>query len=70
MASHVVDDKLDPSGKDKDVKNLVQEMTEKVSLKRNECEEELKEKESYRKPNAKSFSKLSKMLRAANKVEK
>ena len=70
MTSHVVDDKLDPSGKDKDVKNLVQEMTEKVSLKRNECEEELKEKDSYRKPNAKSFSKLSKMLRAANKVEK
>ncbi len=45
-------------------------MTEKVSVKWNECEEELKEKESYRKLNAKSFSKLSKMLRAANKVKK
>ena len=45
-------------------------MTEKVSVKWNECEEELKEKESCRKSNAKSFSKLSKMLRAANKDEK
>ena len=70
MASHVVDDKLGTTGNDKDVRNLVQEMTEKVSIKRNECEEELKEKESNRKSNAKSFSKLSKMLKAANKVEK
>ena len=70
MASHVVDDKLETTGNDKDVRNLVQEMTEKVSIKRNECEEELKEKESNRKSNAKSFSKLSKMLKAANKVEK
>ena len=68
MTSHVVDGKLETSGKDKDDKNLVQEMTEKVSLKRNECEEELKE--CNRKSNAKSFSKLSKMLRAANKVKK
>ena len=69
MTSHVVDGKLETSGKDKDDKNLVQEMTEKVFLKRNECEEELKEVGS-RKSNAKSFSKLSKMLRAANKDEK
>ena len=45
-------------------------MTDKVTKRRNEREEELKEKESGLKSNVKSISKMTKMLKAANKTEK
>ena len=70
MVSHVMDDKLETSGNCEDIRNLVEEMTEKVTQKRNEREEELKEREGYLKSNCKDFSKLSKMLKAAIKEHK
>ena len=66
MVSHVVDDKLETSGNDDEIRILVQGMMDKITPLRNEREEELKE-ECSQKSNVKSFSKLSRMLKAANK---
>ena len=65
MLSHLVDDKLETSENDEEIRNLVMGMEDKITQLRNQREEKLKEEHSQ-KSNVKSISKLSRMLKAAN----